>query len=83
MAISTAQHSIGTSATLIVSDTVAAESVHIHCAAGSCYIGDSTVTTSTGLKIDNGDKLQFDNHIGAVYAIAQTSASLSVAVIEK
>lgn len=83
MAITTAQYSIGSTATQIVANDIGAEEVHIHCSAGSCYIGDSTVTTSTGLKVDNGDKLTFTTHIGAVFAIAQTSATLSVAVIDK
>lgn len=30
--------------------------VHLHCASGSVYLGDSTVTTATGFKFDNGDK---------------------------
>lgn len=30
--------------------------VHVHCASGTIYLGASDVTTSTGFRMDNGDK---------------------------
>lgn len=82
--ISTAQYTIGTSPTLIVPDTIAAEEVHIHVSSGSLFIGGADVTVSNGLKIDNGDKLTFHNHVGAFYAVAQTGTpSISVLIVEK
>ena len=84
MSIATAQYSIGTSATLIVADTVAAEEVHLHTAGGLLYVGDATVTTSTGLRLDSGDKITFNTHVGAMYAITNTgTTTVYVAVIEK
>ena len=83
MAISTSQVSVGTTATLLVADSIAAENVHLHCT-GTIYVGDATVTTSTGLKLDNGDKITFSNHIGAMYAVTSTGTNTTyVAVIER
>lgn len=82
--ISTAQYTITTSPTIIVSDTLAAEEVHIHVSSGSLFIGGADVTTSNGLKVDAGDKLTFHNHLGAIYAVAQVgSPSISVLIVEK
>jgi len=50
MAFTTAQYSIGTTATQIVADTVAAEEVHLHTTGGTLYVGGSDVTTSNGLR---------------------------------
>ena len=83
MAIFTAQYSLSSTPTLIVADNFVAEEVHIHVLSGSAYIGDSTVSATTGLKMDNGDKLMFNTHVGAVYAMTSGSASMAVAVIEK
>lgn len=81
--ISTAQYSVGTTPVQIVSDTIAAEEVHIHCA-GTIYLGGADVTTSNGLKMDNGDKLTFFNHVGAMYVVAGAgNQSISVLVIER
>lgn len=83
MAISTSQVSVGTTATLLVADNIQAEEVHLHCT-GIVYVGDSTVTSSTGLKLDNGDKITFNTHVGAMYAVAHTgTVTVYVAVIDK
>ena len=82
--ISTAQYTITTTPAVIVSDTIPAEEVHIHCASGSLYIGGADVTVNNGLRMDNGDKLTFQNHVGAIYAVCSTgSPTISVMVIEK
>ena len=82
--ISTAQYTITTTPTVIVPDTIPAEEVHIHCASGTVYLGDSTVTASTGLRMDNGDKLTFQNHVGAIWCVTTAGTpSISVMVIEK
>jgi hypothetical protein len=82
--ISTAQVVVTTTPQIIVADSLAAEEVHIHCSSGSLYIGGADVTVSNGLKIDNGDKLTFHNHLGAIYAVCSTgSPTISVLVIER
>ena len=84
MAITSAQFSIGTSATLIVADSIAAEEVHLHTSGGLLYVGDAGVTTSNGLKLDSGDKITFNTHIGPMYAVTNTgTTTVYVAVIEK
>ena len=83
MAIFTAQYSLSSTPTEIVPNNFVAEEVHIHVSSGSAYIGDSTVSATTGLRIDNGDKLMFNTHVGSVYAMSSGSASMTVAVIEK
>lgn len=84
MAITSAQFSIGTSATLIVADSIAAEEVHLHTAGGLLYVGDAGVTTSNGLKLDSGDKITFNTHTGPMYAVTNTgTTTVYVAVIEK
>jgi hypothetical protein len=84
VAITSAQFSIGTSATLIVADSIAAEEVHLHTSGGLLYVGDAGVTTSNGLKLDSGDKITFNTHIGPMYAVTNTgTTTVYVAVIEK
>lgn len=82
--ISTAQITVTTTPQVIVADSLAAEEVHIHCSSGSFYIGGADVTTSNGLRVDNGDKLTFHNHLGAMYAVCSTgSPTISVLVVER
>jgi hypothetical protein len=84
MAISTAQYTLTTTATSILSDTVAAEEVHLHVNGGVVYVGDAGVTSSNGLRLDNGDKISFNTHLGPMYAVAASgTVTLYVAVIEK
>ena len=84
MAITSAQYSIGTTATLIVADSVAAEEVHLHTSGGSLYVGGPDVTTANGLRLDSGDKITFNTHVGAMYAVTNTgTTTVYVAVVEK
>lgn len=54
------QTSVGTTATYITTGVVGASYVYLHAPAGgnSIYIGDSTVTTTTGLELHKGTTLQ-------------------------
>lgn len=84
MAITTAQYTLTTTATSILSDSVAAEEVHLHVNGGVVYVGDAGVTTSNGLRLDNGDKITFSTHLGPMYAVAASgTVTLYVAVIER
>ena len=43
----------------------------IHVASGTVYLGDATVTSTTGYKMDNGDKIQVTCPDGSgLYAIS-------------
>jgi len=84
MAITSAQYSVGTTASQIVADSVAAEEVHLHTSGGILYVGDAGVTTSNGLRLDSGDKITFNTHTGPMYAVTNTgTTTVYVAVIEK
>ena len=84
MAITSAQYTVGTTASVIVADTVAAEEVHLHTSGGLLYVGDAGVTTANGLKLDSGDKITFNTHTGPMYAVTNTgTTTVYVAVIDK
>ena len=83
MAVTSAQYTVTTSPTKIVSADVAAEKVYIHSETAIAYLGDSTVTSSTGYKLDINDKISLDNHEGEILAISSLSSSISVLIISK
>jgi predicted transcriptional regulator len=84
VAITSAQYTVGTTASVIVADTVAAEEVHLHTSGGLLYVGDAGVTTANGLKLDSGDKITFNTHTGPMYAVTNTgTTTVYVAVIDK
>ena len=56
---SNAQVSVTTTATVLVAVTNFDQTVWLHNSGGGVvYIGDSTVTSANGYKLDNGDKMQ-------------------------
>ena len=64
------QVTVTTSATLLVTANRADQMVYLHSGSGTIYLGNSNVTTATGYRMDNGDKLSMqlgDNE--ALYAI--------------
>lgn len=82
MALTTAQFSITTTPAQIYSGDGANE-IHLH-TGGAIFIGDSTVSSTTGLRMDSGDKLTFSLHESPVYAVAASgSQPLYVMVISK
>jgi hypothetical protein len=82
MSVSAAQYTItSTPSKIYLGD--GATTVHIHSASGTCYLGGSDVTTSTGFKIDNGDKLTIDTHEDAIWAVSATSNTIYTLVITK
>lgn len=54
-AITTTQFSVDGTAVLIAESNGQPQEVHIH-SKGSIYLGNSNVSTTTGLQLDNGDK---------------------------
>jgi hypothetical protein len=72
----TAQITATTTATLLVSSDPHDQTVNLHCESGSAYIGSSTVTASTGFKIDSNNKVELP--LGAyesLYAITSTGTT--------
>lgn len=82
MAVSAAQYTITTTPSKIYLGDGATK-VRIHSATGTCYLGGSDVTTSTGFKIDNGDKFTIDTHEDAIWAVSATSNTLYTLVLTK
>ena len=82
MSIQTAQYSLTTTPTPIYAGDGAC-TIHIHSAAGKCYIGNSAVTSSTGFLIDNGTTAEIAGHETPLYAATDTSASISVMILSK
>jgi hypothetical protein len=53
-----AQVSVGTTATLLVAANFMDQTVWIHNSGGALYIGASNVTTANGYKLDTDDKME-------------------------
>jgi formylmethanofuran dehydrogenase subunit C len=69
MGISTRQVTVTTAATALVDVTAEAEMVYLHSVSGTCFLGNSDVTTSTGYRMDNGDKIAIENKANGIWAI--------------
>jgi hypothetical protein len=72
----TSQKTVTTSPTLLVTANRADQLVYLHSSSGIIYIGNSDVTTSTGYRMDNGDKLSMqlsDNE--SLYGITNTGTA--------
>lgn len=84
MGISTRQVSVGTTAVQLVDATNVADTVALHTAGGSVYIGHSDVTSSTGYKLEANTNLVIDNQEAGIWAItASGTHTVHVLVIEK
>jgi hypothetical protein len=53
----TSQKTVTTTPTLLVTANRADQMVYLHSSSGVIYLGNSDVTTSTGYRMDSGDKL--------------------------
>ena len=72
----TSQKTVTTTATLLVTANRADQVVYLHSSSGIIYLGNSDVTTSTGYRMDNGDKLTLqlsDNE--ALYGITSSGTA--------
>ena len=84
MGISTRQVTVTTAATALVDATQEAEMVYLHSSSGTCYVGNSDVTDSTGYKMDNGDKITIDNKANGIWAITSSgSVTMQVMAVGK
>ena len=76
---SSAQVTVNSTAVRIAKSNGSPIEVHLHCAAGAVYLDGSTVSTSTGYKLDNGQIITItlaDND--ELWAVAATSSTLYV-----
>ena len=84
MAASSAQYTVTTSPTKIVSADVAAEKIYIHSETAIAYLGgDNTVSSTTGYKLDVYDKITLDTHEGELWIVSSATSSVSVLTITK
>ncbi len=84
MGISTRQVTVGTTATALVDATAEAEMVYLHSSTGQCFIGNSDLTTSTGYRMDNGDKISIENKANGIWAItASGTVTMMVMAVGK
>ena len=84
MGVRSAQVTVGTTATLLAAADAVGEMVYLHSSSGTCYLGASDVTASTGYKMDNGDKITLHNREGALYAITSAgTVTMQVLAIER
>ena len=84
MAVSSAQFTVTTSPTKIVSADIAAEMVYVHSETAIAYLGgDNTVSSTTGYKLDINDKISLANHEGEIWAVSAVSSPISVLIITR
>tara|TARA_R110000822_G_scaffold96528_2_gene219695 strand:+ start:1758 stop:2012 length:255 start_codon:yes stop_codon:yes gene_type:complete len=75
--------SVGTTASIVVPALIGDQSVYLHSASGTLYIGGANLTTANGYRMDNGDKLTImvgDNE--DLYAIT-TSGTATLYVLSQ
>ena len=78
----TSQVTVATTPTLLVTANRADQFVYLHSSSGQVYLGDSAVTTSTGYRMDNGDKLTMqlsDNE--SLYACTSTGTATMMVMV--
>jgi len=84
MAVTSAQYTVTTTPAKIVSADIAAEMVYVHSETAIAYLGgDSTVSSTTGYKLDVNDKITIANHEGELWVVSSATSSISVLVISK
>jgi hypothetical protein len=78
----TSQKSVTTTVTLLVTANRADQLVYLHSSSGTIYLGDASVTASTGYKMDNGDKLSMqlsDNE--SLYGITSAGTATMMVMV--
>ena len=84
MAVTSAQYAVTTSPVKIVSADIAAEMVYVHSETAIAYLGgDSTVSSTTGYKLDVNDKISLANHEGENWTVSASSSAVSVLIITR
>jgi hypothetical protein len=84
MATTSAQYTVATTPTKIVSADLSAEMVYIHSETAIAYLGaDSSVSSTTGYKLDVNDKMSIANHEGELWVVSSAVSAVSVLIISK
>ena len=76
----TAQKTVTSTPTLLVTANRADQLVYLHSSSGIVYLGNSDVTTSTGYRMDNSDKLsmQLSDNESLYGVVASGTATMMV-----
>ena len=81
--ITSSSVTVTTTPTLIYLGDGATKS-YLHSSSGTCFVGDSNVTTATGYQMDSGDKLTIDTHESSIYAVTSTGTTIvKILVVSK
>jgi len=81
--ITSSSITVTTTPTLIYLGDGATKS-YLHSSSGTCFVGDSNVTTATGYQMDSGDKLTIDTHESSIYAVTSTGTTIvKILVVSK
>ena len=75
MAITSANYTITTTPSQVFMGN-GATNVYLHSSSGTCFLGDSNVTPTTGYQMDSGDKLVLSTHESAIYACTSTGTTI-------
>jgi hypothetical protein len=75
MAILSSSITVTTTPTLVYLGDGATTS-YLHSSSGTCYLGASDVSSSTGYQMDNGDKITINTHETSLYAITSTGTTI-------
>ena len=75
MAVTSANYTITTTPSQVFMGN-GATNVYLHSSSGTCFLGDSNVTPSTGYQMDSGDKLVISTHESAIYACTSTGTTI-------
>ena len=83
MSVTSANYTITTTPTQVFIGN-GATNVYLHSSSGTCFLGDSNVTPTTGYQMDSGDKLVLSTHESAIYACTSTGSTIvKVLIISK
>jgi hypothetical protein len=77
LGISTRQVTVTTTPTILVDNTAEAEEVHLHAAGGQAvFLGAADVSTSTGFRLDSGEKIVLQNKNNPIYGVVSGSSTV-------
>jgi hypothetical protein len=75
MAVSSANYTITTTPSQVFMGN-GATNVYLHSSSGTCFLGGSDVTPTTGYQLDSGDKLVLSTHESAIYACTSAGSTI-------
>jgi hypothetical protein len=83
MSVSSANYTVTTTPTQVFIGN-GATNVYLHSSSGTCFLGASDVTPTTGYQMDSGDKLVLQTHESAIYACTSSGSTIvKVLVLSK